>query len=872
MSLMNFQVCPLIAVIPVLIGPLQVFISFLPAILIASGGAVLAFFRPFSIRLAALLVAALIASLCYGIPKVTRAFAHSHAAAFSGGAAWPMSRGGVARRGYGGGEDPTSGGRAWSFAPRFQSFQTSPALLGNRILASSADTNAGVNRGSVVCLDAKTGAMVWEFAPPDFRATAAAPVVSGRFVICAEGQPGMHDARITCLSFETGRKLWDVRTTGSIEADPCIAGNLVFCSAGADGVYAIRLDADSSRSPVAWHLTGRDKMKINCKAAVAARDGRVYISSAALHEQDWNGILCLDATTGVEIWHADTPLPVWGAPTLDGDSLYVGLGNGTLAESAEQVWDRIQQEMSKRGAKLNAIETAAPRYNPGGELWAVEARSGKTIWTRKLRQTLASAVAAVDGRLYFAARDGLLICLTTGNEWVGQWDAHEAMEASPAVGSKYVYVVTDSGRICCLDRQTLQPVWQARLAKGDHFVSSPVVGFGHIYVGTPESGLLCVGRPSMLAPEPLFWAGARGGAGKAGCIDGSFLPAKGAFAWRWPVVDHPGDVRVVPPVATPAAALNSTVYASVCGGGRTGLAALVVGSGLSTMPPEADKWFVATTYAPGDAVAVTTSRVYLAEGKSGNAGRNLRCVDAATGRNLWQTSIDRKSSGAFLLTPGALYACCRDGELSCFAVRNADAGKLRWSVGVGDQPVGLPCVSGGLVVVAAENTLLALAGGSGRIIWRQPVAKPLRTGPVANEDVAVIATTEHLEAHSLVNGATLWARPCHPAALPLAADDERILCAQTNGELVVYGWDGRLRATVKGAATGLAPLLVGDHLLYCSQLGTLQKIDLSGKVPDGRWLATAWLGPITAPLLLSDGSVYFTTAEKGLICARLGKE
>ena len=356
-----FPVSPGLAVVPILIGPLQVLLAFLPAILVASGGALLAFFRPYSIRLAALLLAALVASLCYGIPRVTRAFAHGHVAAYAAGAQWPMHRGGPARQGGGldGSADPTSGGKVWAFAPRFKSYASSPAIIGNRILASASELAEHMDRGAIYCLDAANGAMVWEFAPADYRATSASPAAAGNYVVCGEGGRRTLDARIVCLSFETGRKVWEVRTAGSVESSPCLADGMVFCGAGADGVYGLKLDTPPEVSPVVWHLTGRGKARYHCTAAVAACGGRVYFTSAALHETDWNGIVCVDAATGAEIWHADAPVPVWGAPTLAGDRLFVGMGNGTLAESAEQAWDRAQHEMSKRGAKQDVIDADA---------------------------------------------------------------------------------------------------------------------------------------------------------------------------------------------------------------------------------------------------------------------------------------------------------------------------------------------------------------------------------------------------------------------------------------------------------------------------------------------------------------------------------
>ena len=864
---------PSLAVVPILIGPLQVLLAILPGILVAIGGVLLAFFKPASIRLMTLLMAALVASLCYSIPKVTRAFSHRHVAAYTGEASWPMFRGGPSRRGSGADSvaDPTSGGKVWAYTPRFKAYYaSSPALIGNCILAAASDPGDGTNHGAIFCLNAGNGAVLWNFAPPDFRALSSSPVYAGRYVVCGEGLHMTNTARIVCLAFENGRKLWEVRTSGNVESAPCLADGMAFCGAGADGVYGLKLDTPSGSSPVVWHLTGRGPFKYHCDAAVAASHGRVYFSSAAVHGQDWNGVVCVDAATGKELWHADAPMPVWGPPTLVGDRLVVGMGNGTLAESATQAWERRQQEMSQSGWKQEAIDAAAPNFIPGGALWALEAQSGRTLWTRKLRQTLCGAVAAADGRLYFASRDGLCMCVTLDNELVAQWDAHEGIESSPAVGSNHMYVVTESGRLCGLDRHQLHLIWQAHLGKGELFTSSPVVGNGHVYVGTPENGLLCLGNPSDQLSEAVYWPGARGGAGRSGCIDGSSLPAKGAFAWRWPV-DHSGGFRAVPPVITSAAVLNGTLYASLCSAGRTGLVALTVGDS-TTKPPTTDKWFVATAYPPGAMVAATTSRVYFAEGQAGQPMRQLRCVDANTGSEVWRTPIEGRASGAFTLAASSLYFCGRPDELLCMATRGIQAGQVRWSARVG-HALGLPCLTGDRVLVATtDNGVVAVTSRGGKLCWQQPTPRPPLTGPIANADVAVFATVDSLVGLSLVNGARLWTLPCRPSAVPLVADETRILCTQTNGEIVVVTWNGKVAFSIKSAMPGLAGLLFGERILYCNQQGTLQTIALSELHPESRWLATAWLGTITTAPVMAEGGVYFTTAEKGLICARQGKE
>ena len=47
-------------------------------------------------------------------------------------------------------------------------------------------------------------------------------------------------------------------------------------------------------------------------------------------------IFCLDAETGKPIWRQPAELPVWGAPVVAGDQLFVGIGNGNFMTSDDK--------------------------------------------------------------------------------------------------------------------------------------------------------------------------------------------------------------------------------------------------------------------------------------------------------------------------------------------------------------------------------------------------------------------------------------------------------------------------------------------------------------------------------------------------------
>jgi hypothetical protein len=374
-------------------------------------------------------------------------------------------------------------------------------------------------------------------------------------------------------------------------------------------------------------------------------------------------------------------------------------------------------------------------------------------------------------------------------------------------------------------------------------------------------------------PSRDLWAGWRGGPGKSGCIDGSRLPEVTRFAWRWPAT--PLQTNGVP-AYTPVACLQETLYVAIHNAQQMGLAAMateVVTPDLrwSTKPPETNRWFFATTLPPGHTVAASTDAVYFTDGRPGDVGRQLRCVTARQGRLQWQQPVAPAAAGELLLTESSLLASCREGELTQISTTGPAAGRSRWSTVVGAPVVGAPCLSQGVVLVGTDQGVVALLAATGQILWRQPVPIPALTGPLASADIAVVASAQGLSGLSLANGGILWTILCKPATQPLVADDQRILCTTTTGEILMTNWAGDSQCRWSGALPSLPPMLYGNTLLFGGP-DTLQLVDLARDPGTAsRWLATAWLGQITAPLLLSDNIVYFATAEKGLICARLGK-
>ena len=856
--------CAPLGVVPILIGPLQVLLAMLPALLLGLAGGLLALFRPATLKLGAkllwrnkLALAAVVAGvlvLAYVLGLAVAGRGPSAGGALTG-ADWPAARGGPDRRGFAGGAEPTAGGVLWTSAPEAKTVYASPAVVGNRVYITSAEKSVFSDRGGVFCLDADNGALVWKYSPADFRATFSSPVVAAGLVVVGEGLHDTPDARITCLRADTGAPVWQFRTASHVESTPCVAQGRVFVGAGDDGVYCLGLAGRSGQAEVLWHLEGKEYP--DCEAAPVAHDGQVYFALG----EDGCGVVCVRADDGRRLWRTPTPYPVFSSPTTADGRVFVGMGNGNMVEPAEVVRENTLRRLRQQGAGEAALAEAGKRLSPAGEVWCLDARTGAALWKHKLPQTVLGAIALAEGRLYFGSRDGVFHCLTVDGQVVFERDVHEPIIAAAAAGQEHVYFLTESGALLGLDRLTNRLVWQARLGAGGPFFSSPTVARGHVYVGTAGAGLLCLGAPGGRAH---LWSGALGGPGQSGWADGSPLPPAAEFAWRWP-----GEDETQPPVIrAPAAYRFGALYVGVASKARTGLAKLSIdrraAAAAEGQEGPREQWFRPTPLSPCGSAAVGDERAYVVTGKPGQSGRELLCLDAENGKEIWKLPVEPTASGEILLTGQGLYAFVKTGALSGIAVEGDRAGQEAWSLPVADA-LGPPAQSAGTIVVTAPSRVLAIDSATRQVRWEARLPRPATVPAVCSEDVVLVGSGEELSALSMVNGAALWSVRCGAVASAIVFDEQGIAFATRDGQIVVLDWLGReLRRIAQTDAT-LPPMLCGGQLLHVAADGSFRRVDLSDGKEDW-FLATEFCGRPLAGAVLVESRLYFPSA-KGLISA-----
>jgi len=898
--------CMSIAVVPILIGPLQVLLAILPGIIVAVLGGLISIFKPRAIKTTALLLwrlkvqVAIFACCLAAVTWAARDYWPSPgpaATALEEGKDWPMFRGSLSRRGCtASATGPTGGGVNWVHKTSGQAFYSSPAAVGNRVYVASASPKAiGADSGRIYCFDADTGAVVWSSAPEGYRPTFSSPVVSGSRLVCGEGLHLTKDARIICLDISPeakGKVLWTFRTRSHVECSPVIADGRVFIGAGDDGHYCLDLESGEE----IWHKDGAQYP--DAETSLAVHDGRAYAGLGL----GGTALCVLDAATGRELRRIKTPMAVFSPPAVHMDDegkawLLLGMGSGDYANSAEVA---AEKELAKRRARMQAdgaspaeitaaLDRARDELAPGGQVWCVDidqllARDHagfRPTWTYSLSRTVLGSVAVVDDEVYFASRDGGVYCVDRANgQLLARAELHEPVKASVAVTDQSVYAMTAGGALFGLSRRSLEPAWEVRLGSARTVgeqeamcISSPAVARGRVYVGTQQEGFICVGKPGR--PRVPLWPGRLGGPGRSGCLDNSPLPKTPALGWQWPVSDDQAGQDDRAPVVAPPAALQGRLFVPVASGPAAGLSCLplpIAKSNDNGAKP-ALTWTHAIAAGVWTSPAVVGDKVFAVSGRKGEKGRALHCLDTETGAPLWTSGIAGGASGLLQACEEFLVVQDRPGQLSWFDL----SGERKHSARIGPLDHA-PAIAAAMVVAAPHDgpSLVALDSPTGKELWRIDLPSPTTTSPALGRSVVFVATARQVAARRLTDGQVIWQTPVSPGG-DLVLTRRYVLYVSSDGRLIVADrTDGRIILAVKGAMPATAPLVSRGHVIFETlDSGRKQQrivaIDLDALGADPapapvEWFEdTSWLGRPVTPMVLAGSNVYMGRAGWGLV-------
>lgn len=124
-------------------------------------------------------------------------------------------------------------------------------------------------------------------------------------------------------------------------------------------------------------------------------------------------IFALDARTGENKWHSKREKGFYAAPTIAGDTMYIGADGGYFyaidLKTVKEKWRHTRADNSTVVTSA-VVDDGLVYYSAEGYLYALDAETGELKWTYFTPVKRLSTITVADGGVYFVVA-GYIICL-----------------------------------------------------------------------------------------------------------------------------------------------------------------------------------------------------------------------------------------------------------------------------------------------------------------------------------------------------------------------------------------------------------------------------------------------------------------------------
>jgi len=379
--------------------------------------------------------------------------------------------------------------------------RSSPVVMNGRVYVVCRAFPETTQEGEkTVCLDAKSGELIWESIHNVFLSDAPAERVGWSSVV---GDPETDTVFVLglgcvfqCLDGKSGKIIWEhsmseeygmLSTYGGRTNFPVVFEDLVIISGviigwGDTAMPAHRYIAFDKKTGVAqWFKSTRLRPNdttystpafttFNGQAAmvVGAGDGAMY---------------AFQPRTGKTIWK-------YQASTR-------GMNSSPLIDEQGIVYAGHAEQNASDTTVLGAV--FAFDGNVEGEI-----KEDQLLWKIPKRALGRSSPVKVGDRVYFIEDGATLISVDAkSGKLVGQKKLGRIMFGSPVVADGKIYVVENTGRFYVLkpSETGVDVVSDTRLAQGEEVFGSPAISNGRIYLPSNEA-LYCIGKPGVAVKAP----------------------------------------------------------------------------------------------------------------------------------------------------------------------------------------------------------------------------------------------------------------------------------------------------------------------------------------------------------------------------------
>ncbi|MDH7597782.1 MAG: cobaltochelatase subunit CobN [Methanothrix sp.] len=255
---------------------------------------------------------------------------------------------------------------------------------------------------------------------------------------------------------------------------------------------------------------------------------------------------------------------------------------------------------------------------------------------------------------------------------------------------------------------------------------------------------------------------------------------------------------------------------------------------------------------------------------TGSLTGEVYCVDALTGKTLWNRTIERDPmywgvASSPLIENNTLYIMSfSDGALHAL---NLDGDEL-WNLSTGSiSPFASPAVSGKMIYFpGGDPALYCVSASTQEIMWKAPADAAITSSPAIWNNTVFFVTERSITALNATTGHALWQRSINgtqstPAIasgrIYVGTDDKRVICLDENGSLI---WETEVNGPVKSS-----PLFLDGRIYFGTNTdaGAVYALNAS----DG---SVVWTYPVNEYIMsspsASDG-ILFIGADDGRLYA-----
>lgn len=283
----------------------------------------------------------------------------------------------------------------------------------------------------ILCLDAETGEVVWEFRLPGIpsgRGSSSTPAVSDGKVFAALSE------HLYCVDAESGKEIWRAPLTGKKgpASSPLVSGDKVYLQQNFLSAFDLNTGEEIWKNT---EVTGANSSPASWKKLILCNTTKALFG--------------IDSETGATVWKASGGGD--GTPVVSGDNVIISSKDNEKnliayrlgAEGPEEKWSH--QFLARRYGSSPIVHSGYVYYMGSERHICLALSSGEIQWEREAQSAISSPFLA-DGKLLIYENKGGFAHLVSASpeayQSLGRAKVGALYCASPAIVGKDIYLRT----------------------------------------------------------------------------------------------------------------------------------------------------------------------------------------------------------------------------------------------------------------------------------------------------------------------------------------------------------------------------------------------------------------------------------------------